>query len=243
MADIIKFRGAADAFCWATYSHTKDKAIHFTDTAMTEAIALHDPRTLLAAHARSFYERGWMWGTAGNLSARLPDGSFWITASGCSKGELTSNQFVQMSLEGELLTQPTPTAKPSAETSIHQAVYRLFPEVTACYHVHSVSANLVSRFTTAEHIQLPTIEMIKGLGVWDADPIVNLVLFPNHLQVPQISAEILARFELEFPQIPAFLIRGHGITAWGNSLEEARNRIEVMEFIFQYMVMARSIDL
>ncbi len=210
---------------------------------MTEAIAPHDPRTLLAAHARSFYERGWMWGTAGNLSARLPDGSFWITASGCSKGELTPNQFVQMSLEGKLLTRPTSTAKPSAETSIHQAVYQLFPDTTACYHVHSVAANVVSRFTTAEHIQLPAIEMVKGLGIWEADPTVNLALFPNHPQVPQIGAEMLDRFGLELPQIPACLIRDHGITVWGNSPEEARNRIEVMEFIFQYMITAQSIGL
>jgi methylthioribulose-1-phosphate dehydratase len=209
---------------------------------MTEDLALHDPRPQLIAHARSFYERGWMWGTAGNLSVRLPDGSFWITASGCSKGELTPDQFVRMSLEGKLLTQPTSTAKPSAETSIHQAVYRLFPEVTACYHVHSVSATVVSRLLTkAKHIRLPAIEMIKGLGIWEAEPIVNLPLFPNYPQVPQISAEILKRFERDSPQIPACLIRGHGITVWGNSPEEARNRVEVMEFIFQYMIAARSI--
>jgi methylthioribulose-1-phosphate dehydratase len=38
-----------------------------------------DPREVLAAAARLFYGRGWMMGTAGNLSLRLPDGSFWIT--------------------------------------------------------------------------------------------------------------------------------------------------------------------
>lgn len=215
---------------------------------MIETSTPYDPRTLLIAHARSFYERGWMWGTAGNLSARLPDGSFWITASGCSKGELTLNQFVQMSLEGKLLNQPTPNAKPSAETSIHQAVYQLFPDATACYHVHSVAANLVSRlprsgFVTTAHIQLPAIEMIKGLGIWEANPIVNLALFPNHLQVLQISAEMLEQFGQEPPQIPACLIRDHGVTVWGTSQEEARNRVEVMEFIFQYMLTARRNDL
>ncbi len=205
--------------------------------------APHDPRPTLITHARSFYERGWMWGTAGNLSARQPDGSFWITASGCSKGELTLDQFVQMSLDGQLLTQPTPTAKPSAETSIHQAVYQLFPDAVACYHVHSVSANLVSRLTTQDQIQLPAIEMIKGLGIWDANPTVHLALFENHLKVPEIGAEMLARFGQEPPQIPACLIRDHGVTVWGTSQEEARNRVEVMEFIFQYMITARGIGM
>lgn len=220
-----------------------NEIIIFTDTEMAEAIAPHDPRPTLITHARSFYERGWMWGTAGNLSARQPDGCFWITASGCSKGELTSDQFVQMSLDGQLLAQPTPTAKPSAETSIHQAVYQLFPDAVACYHVHSVSANLVSRLTAQDQIQLPAIEMIKGLGIWEANPTVYLALFENHLKVPEIGAEMLTRFGQKPPQIPACLIRDHGITVWGTSQEEARNRVEVMEFIFQYMMTASSIGM
>jgi methylthioribulose-1-phosphate dehydratase len=216
----------------------------FTDVEMMEEeILLHDPRPLLIAHARSFYERGWMLGTAGNLSARQPNGSFWITASGCSKGELTSDQFVQMSLDGQLLYQPVPTSTPSAETSIHQAVYQLFPDVTVCYHVHSVFANLVSRLTGADFIELPPIEMLKGLGIWDANSTVNLALFANHLQVPQIGAEMLTRFGEKPPQIPACLIRDHGVTVWGTSLKEVRNRVEVMEFIFQYMVTAKSMGL
>jgi methylthioribulose-1-phosphate dehydratase len=213
------------------------------DAEMGEEIPPYDPRPLLICHAHAFYERGWMWGTAGNLSARLPGDCFWITASGCSKGELTSDQFVQMSLEGKLLNQPVQTSMPSAETSIHQAVYQLFPEAMACYHVHSVSANIVSRLTTADSIALPAIEMLKGLGIWEAHPTVNLALFANHLQVPKIAAEMLERFGQGPPQLPACLIQDHGVTVWGASLTEARNRVEVMEFIFQYMVAARTVGL
>jgi methylthioribulose-1-phosphate dehydratase len=177
---------------------------------MSNSIAPNDPRALLAAHAKTFYDRGWMWGTAGNLSARLPEGSFWITASGCSKGELTPEQFVRMSLDGDLLERPTPQAKPSAETSIHQAVYGLFPEAKACYHVHSVPANLVSRLSATPQILLPAIEMRD-------------------------------RFRQSPPQIPACLIQDHGVTVWGASPAETRNRVEVMEFIFQYAIAAQSI--
>jgi methylthioribulose-1-phosphate dehydratase len=216
---------------------------NFQDAKLEEEVPQYDTRPLMIAHARSFYERGWMWGTAGNLSARRQDGSFWITASGCSKGELTSDQFVQMSLEGELLAQPVPTSTPSAETSIHEAVYQLFPDAMACYHVHSVSANMVSRLTLADTIELPSIEMVKGLGIWEANPTVSLALFPNHLQVPQIGSDMLTRFGRQPPQVPACLIRDHGVTVWGNSLKEARNRVEVMEFIFQYIIAAKGLGL
>jgi methylthioribulose-1-phosphate dehydratase len=214
------------------------------DAELTEAaIASHDPRPLLVAHARSFYERGWMWGTAGNLSARLPDGSFWITASGCAKGELTTAQFVHISGAGECLTPPSSNVKPSAETSIHQAIYQIFPAAQACYHVHSVPANLVSDLSPMETIQLPAIEMLKGLGIWDENPTVQLALFANHLQVPHIAQEMLARFQARAPQVPACLIRGHGATVWGCTQAEARNRVEVLEFIFQYMVAAQTLGL
>jgi methylthioribulose-1-phosphate dehydratase len=199
-----------------------------------------DPRSQLIRHAQEFHQRGWMLGTAGNLSARLPDGSFWVTASGCSKGELTPDQFVLLSETGELLLQPIPAAKPSAEASIHQAVYTLFSDARACYHVHSVSATLLSNRYQSNQLALPAIEMIKGLGVWDADPTVSLDLFENHAHVPQIAAEITRQFQHQPPAVPACLIRNHGVTVWGTSPEEARNRIEVVEFLFQYLLAAQS---
>ncbi len=200
-----------------------------------------DLRTQLIRHAHKFHQRGWMWGTAGNLSARANEDSFWITASGCSKGELTPEQFVRLSNTGDLLTQPTPQARPSAEASIHQAIYALFPEAWACYHVHSVPATLLSSQSTADYLLLPAIEMIKGLGIWEADPVVRLALFNNHSSVTQIADDIAARFQQQAPEVPACLIRNHGITVWGSSCEEVRNRVEVVEFLFQYLIAAQSI--
>jgi len=43
------------------------------------------PRAALVEIARDFHARGWMAGTAGNLSAREDDEHFWITASGRPK--------------------------------------------------------------------------------------------------------------------------------------------------------------
>lgn len=67
-----------------------------------------------------------MVGTAGNLSTRMPDSSFWITASGKRKGQLSEKDFVRITLDGEILERPHPDSCPSAETSIHQAISNLF---------------------------------------------------------------------------------------------------------------------
>jgi methylthioribulose-1-phosphate dehydratase len=192
----------------------------------------------LCSAANYFHDRGWMWGTGGNLSARIDRDRYWVTASGKSKGNLTPLDFINMSLDGNWEATRTGD-KPSAETSIHQAIYSLFPEAQACYHVHSIEANLVSNFAQEDELLLPPLEMVKGLGIWEEKPTCSMALFENHLHVPTISQTIKDRFSKTPPAIPALLIRNHGVTVWGHSTEKARNNIELVEYIFRYMVLAR----
>ena len=202
-----------------------------------------NPRFELIEASRYFYHQNWMVGTAGNLSARQADDSFWITASGKSKGELTQNDFVRVTLDGKVLEQASADVKPSAETIIHQTIYTLFPEAQACYHIHSIEANLVSHFTSEDELLLPCLEMLKGLGVWEEKPHVKIAVFENYLEVAKIADQIGDRFSLTPPRIPALLIRNHGVTVWANSLLAARNHIELLEYIFRYMVAARQVGI
>lgn len=206
------------------------------------SLTIADPRSQLIATARYFYQQGWMLGTAGNLSVRLPDGSFWITASGKSKGELLLSDFVRIAPDGKVEASAS-NLRPSAETSIHQLLYRLFPESQACYHIHSIECNLVSRLVTGDSLPLPPLEMLKGLGVWQENPFHVIPIFTNHLEVSQIAVDIEKRFAVTPPQIPALLIRDHGVTVWAASGEASRNYIELLEYIFRYMVVASRLDI
>lgn len=201
-----------------------------------------DPRSELIAAASHFYRQGWMVGTAGNLSARLDDGSFWITASGRSKGQLESKDFVRIDRQSQVIEKGSENAKPSAETAIHQALYTVFPDARACYHVHSIEANLASRLLDQDLLPLPPLEMLKGLGVWEENPQCAMPVFDNHFQVPRIAAQIEHRFKTEVPNVPALLIRDHGVTVWANSTEAAFHSIELVEYIFRYLVAAHQSD-
>jgi methylthioribulose-1-phosphate dehydratase len=198
-----------------------------------------DLRYVLVNAARQFYQLGWMVGTAGNLSVRNSDNSFWITASGKNKGLLSEEDFVLLSADGEVLETLHPSNKPSAETSIHQTIYTLFPQAQACYHVHSVQANLVSNFSEGDVLPLPPLEMIKGLGVWQENPQITMPIFKNHLDVSKIASDISDRFTNDPPDIPALLIRNHGVTVWATSPMAAQNMVEITEYIFRYLVAAR----
>jgi methylthioribulose-1-phosphate dehydratase len=210
--------------------------VHERDPTPAGAPSPRDPRRVLIQAARRFYRRGWMMGTAGNLSLRLADGSFWITASGKAKGALGVRDFVRVGPRGELLERGSDLDRPSAETTLHEVVYRLFPRAAACYHVHTVAANVVSHLAGASPwIPLPPIEMIKGLGVWDERPEVAIAHFANHAHVPSIAAEVERDFGAEPPRLPGFLIRDHGLTVWGDDPQAAQNHLELIEFIFQAM--------
>lgn len=196
-----------------------------------------DPRWQLIAAAHHFYQQGWMVGTSGNLSCQLSDGSLWITASGRSKGALTVDDFIHLDATGRILN-PETRWQPSAETAIHQIIYSLFPEARACYHIHSVEANLVTHLVTGDTLPLPPLEMLKGLGIRDEHPQCVVPVFPNYQQVSKIAAEIGDRFRHTPPQVPALLIRNHGLTIWAASLEAAHNSVELMDYIFRYQIMA-----
>jgi methylthioribulose-1-phosphate dehydratase len=197
-----------------------------------------DARVALARIATEFHRRGWMPGTAGNLSARAANAQFWITASGLPKGGLDAQDFILVDVAGgETIERQRPGQKPSAETSIHRAVYRLFPEARACFHVHSVDACVALSRLGAERtsVRLPPLEVIKAFDIWEQEPAVELDLFSNWLDVPAIANEIEARYRANPPRLSALAIRDHGITVWGDSLQAAFNRTEVVEFIMSYM--------
>ncbi|TPW18169.1 MAG: methylthioribulose-1-phosphate dehydratase [Halothiobacillaceae bacterium] len=200
-------------------------------------------KLLLAAAAGQFYQRGWMFGTAGNLSARVDpyphqkESSFWITTSGVPKGTLDEGDFLEISCQSGHLLREHPHHRPSAETSIHQVIYRLFPAATCCMHIHSINSALATQKLAAESnsLPLPPLEMIKGFQIWEENPEITLPVFENHLNVPLIAQEIERRFTLHTPIVPALMIRRHGITVWGSSIQETFNRVELMEFILGYL--------
>lgn len=206
-------------------------------------MSAEDPRDILAGAARLFYDRGWMHGTAGNLSLRRPDGTFWITASGKAKGGLTAVDFLRIAPGGEVVERGRPDDRPSAETGLHDAIYRIFPEAGACFHVHSIAANVAARLAGGDDLRLPPLEMLKGLGVWEQDPEIALPIFSNHLHVARIAEELLKRFAAEPPCVPGFLIRDHGLTTWGRDAGAALNHVELFEYIFGFIAAGRAAGL
>ena len=52
---------------------------------------------------RRLYQRGYVCANDGNISARMEDGTVWMTPTGVSKGFMTEDMLVRMSPEGDVL--------------------------------------------------------------------------------------------------------------------------------------------
>ncbi|MFD6162771.1 S-methyl-5-thioribose-1-phosphate isomerase [Nocardia sp. NPDC060256] len=187
------------------------------------------PGKAIADIARGLYQRGWMPGTAGNISVRTGETAV-ITGSGLSKGELTEHDMVTVQVADSAPIAGN-SRKPSAETTIHTAAYRA-TAAQAVVHIHPPYATaLATRSGTSDEVTFMRItdyELIKGLGGTDPAAI-DIPVFPNWPDVPRIGADI-ERYLTEHPAAPPVLfISGHGITAWGDNLSQARDRAECLE--------------
>jgi methylthioribulose-1-phosphate dehydratase len=178
--------------------------------------------------AASFYQFGWLMGTSGNLSVRLEDELFLISASGRNKGELTEVDFLLCDLNGDPAEKTT--LRPSAETLLHCVIYRKNPECKAIFHVHHPGSALCSArdfkngFTT-----FTDLEMIKGLDIWDKDQ-VRIPIVENHRHIPNL-AEAVDQTESE---VPGIMVLRHGYYAWGRSAFETRRHVESLAYLFDY---------
>ncbi|WP_232226783.1 methylthioribulose 1-phosphate dehydratase [Algiphilus aromaticivorans] len=173
------------------------------------------------------HQRGWVPASGGNFSARIGSDRFLMTASGCHKGELTPADFLVVDGEGT----PQQAHRPSsAETLLHCAVYRHFPAVGAVLHTHSVPATLLSR--AFDDIQLADYELLKILeGITTHKTSVAIPVFDNDQNIARLAAVVEQAFA-DGCGHQGFLIRGHGLYAWGQDVPQARYRVEALEFLF-----------
>ncbi|MBO0686721.1 MAG: class II aldolase/adducin family protein, partial [Candidatus Dormibacteraeota bacterium] len=101
--------------------------------------------------ARQMLAAGLVRGTSGNVSARLA-GSSWclVTPSGVDYETMRPEDLVKVDMEGGPVG---PGLKPSVDTPVHVAVYRVRKDVGAVIHTHSAYA---AAFSTL-HREVPPL--------------------------------------------------------------------------------------
>lgn len=172
--------------------------------------------------------RGWAMGGAGNYSARLDDGTFAVTVSGRHKGHLQPGDIMRVDSDGRSLDG----RRPSAETLAHVAIYRTRPSANAVLHTHSVPAVVLGRLRRdAASLSLAGYEMLKALPGFDTHEDTAIIpVLENDQDMDRLSAKAQQLLEAD-PRAPAFLIREHGVYAWGGTMQEAIGAAEGLEYL------------
>lgn len=183
----------------------------------------------LIAAGRFFFERGWVPATAGNFSARLDEHHMAVTVSGRHKGELTEDDLMVVDLEGNVISEGK---RPSAEAFLHIILYRRFPELGAVLHTHSVNATVLSQLSPGGLV-IEDYEVLKAFpGIDTHQTRLNVPVFGNDQDIRQLAARVDELMNRE-PNIPGYLIEGHGLYTWGQDVAAARRHMEAFEFLFE----------
>ncbi len=192
-----------------------------------------DLRAETAAEARRLAGLGFLACTAGNLSARLPDGTIAMSASGMDKGQLTAEDFILLSEDGRPLLEDK--RKPSDETGLHLALYRALGCVAVC-HGHPPHAVALS-LAPGTSLRCSGIEMQKAFaGIATHEREVLLPVVDNSQDMAVLARLALAAVR---PEVPALVVRGHGVYAWGRSPREASRHLETVEWLCRVLWLCR----
>jgi methylthioribulose-1-phosphate dehydratase len=182
-------------------------------------VTFEEAAKALVAIGRAFDARGWAPATSGNYSARLGDGGIAITTSGTHKGRLTPADIM-------LLDAGDPR-RPSAETPLHVAIYRAFPEVNCVLHSHAATSVALGRTCDDEWV-ISGHELLKAMpGVDTHDTGIAIPIVENSQDMAVIEGEVMPRLG----RVPAYMIRGHGLYGWGRTVTEAERVVEALEWL------------
>jgi ribulose-5-phosphate 4-epimerase/fuculose-1-phosphate aldolase len=164
----------------------------------------------------SLFSRGLAFGSAGNISVRLPDG--WLmTPTNVSLGRLDPARLSRLDSAGKLVSGDPPTK----ETFLHRAMYEERSQDRAVVHLHSTHSVAVSALANVDaNDVLPPITAYYIMRVG------RLPLVPYHAPGDRSLAEAVRKFAGKHH---AVLLANHGPVVSGASLDAAANAIEELE--------------
>jgi methylthioribulose-1-phosphate dehydratase len=192
--------------------------------------------TQLAAEAARIFHLGFTACTAGNVSALLERDPLVVamSPSGVDKGSLKPADFIRVGSDAKPL--PPDGRKPSDEALLHVRLYQQVGCQAVC-HGHPPHAVALS-LGGGTGIDFSGIEMQKAFaGTATHACLRTLPIVENSQDMEELAAAVLGARRSD---VPAVLVRGHGIYAWGRSVPEASRHLETCEWLSRVVLLCRA---
>lgn len=162
------------------------------------------------------WQLGWVAANDGNLSAKLPDGTFLATPTGISKSFITPEKLVRIDAEGNVL-EGLEGFRPSSEIKMHLRCYKERDDVGAVLHAHPPTA---TGYAVA-HVDLDRYMMIETVLAIGSVPVTPYGT-PSTYEVPDAIAPYLQEHDV-------VLLANHGALSVGADVLTAYYRMETLE--------------
>ena len=160
----------------------------------------------------------------GNLSARCPDGSIWITVRGVRKDALRDDDLVRVTPDGSRLEGRD---EPSSELFLHLGIYSWRPDIGAVIHAHPPFATGFA----AAGVEIRDDALAEAAVALGRVPVVPFRT-PGLREAAEIVRPYLALHR-------ALLLSNHGAVTLGRDLEDACRRMERLEHVARTVLTAR----
>ena len=164
--------------------------------------------------AQRLHDSGLVTGTSGNISFRRGDAVL-ITPSGAAYADLTPADLPVVSVDGRVLSTGTPP--PSSEVPLHLGIYRT-TDAKAVVHTHSPWATALGLVRD----ELPAVHYaIRALG--GPVRVAGYATFGSAELADKVAAALNGRC--------AVLMRNHGAVTTGDSIGQAMENAEKLEWL------------
>jgi len=165
--------------------------------------------------SKRLYQRGLVAGAGGNVSVRVPRSPYvFVTPSGICKGYLNPSDIITIDLNGKIIEG---RLKPTLETPMHTEIYKAREDVNAVIHAHPpfCTGFACARIPLNSPIFPEVIAMIGEVAMVE-------YATPGTKELAVKVAEAARKHD-------ALLLANHGTVTLGVSLEQAYQRVEVLE--------------
>jgi L-fuculose-phosphate aldolase len=175
---------------------------------------------------RKLWERQYVDGSGGNISARLSADQVICTPAFCSKGDLVPDELAVVDLGG---AQQSGSKPPSSEILLHLTIYREIACARSVIHCHPPHG-LAYALTGA----VPEAGMVPEYEVFIGD----VALVPYETPgTPEFAAAAI-------PYLPGrnlLLLQNHGIVCWADDVKKAEWMVEVFDTYCRAMLLATNL--
>jgi L-fuculose-phosphate aldolase len=193
----------------------------------TEAVEEEELRREIIWASRLMWEKGYVVGTSGNISARIGDSDrLLITPAGAPYDSMKAEDVILCSLDGNVIGG---VGRPSSELPLHSAVYIARADARAIVHTHSIYATAIA--ATRADIPFFMDEMYYVTGP---------VAIPT-AQYARSGTEALARNVVASlgKSGKAALMANHGLVAVGKNMRNAFTIAETVEKAAMVLILAK----